>query len=164
MKTCRLVRLRILCVDFRVGLEIVKCAHHFKTTVNMVIRGSCRRVNRAFVFQCTFVLICISPSYRKMVEEECETSSIDRRTKERSLHTKYIYRRLHTEYINQGSKNFRYIPVLMSGADEVSFDLCLRRQIVCAVCLRKLFLNFIPVLHVDWPTSICRVELVSLPS
>lgn len=157
MKTCRLVRLRILCVDFRVGLEIVKCAHHFKTTVNMVIRGSCRRVNRAFVFQCTFVLICISPSYRKMVEEECETSSIDRRTKERSLHTKYIYRRLHTEYINQGSKNFRYIPVLMSGADEVS----LRSLLTSPDCLCGLFTQVISEFHTGAACWLTRKHLSS---
>nr|CAB3263044.1 uncharacterized protein LOC100187055 [Phallusia mammillata] len=63
------------------------------------------------ITRCDFVLICISPGYKQMIDME-DGNPIDYR--EQTLNTKYIYRRIHNEYIRNGSKNYRFIPVLLS--------------------------------------------------
>ena len=64
-------------------------------------------------------MICVSPSYRQVVDGQ-STSRMQQN--ESAVNTQYIYRRIHAEYINQGSKNYRFIPVLVSGAKGVSLN------------------------------------------
>ena len=70
----------------------------------------------AFCFQSDFVLICVSPSYRQVVDGQPLASGFDSPQNENAVNTQYIYRRIHAEYISCGSKNYRFIPVLVSGA------------------------------------------------
>ncbi|XP_077965623.1 uncharacterized protein LOC120334462 isoform X2 [Styela clava] len=61
--------------------------------------------------KCDFIVICVSPSYKSEVEP-----GLPETPDPHSLHTRYIYSRLLTEYIGNGSRNFRFIPVLIGGA------------------------------------------------
>lgn len=62
--------------------------------------------------KCDFVIVCVSPSYKAEVAQQDLLETPD----PHSLHTRYIYSRLLTEYIQNGSRNYRFIPVLMGGA------------------------------------------------
>nr|XP_002129288.2 uncharacterized protein LOC100187055 isoform X2 [Ciona intestinalis] len=66
------------------------------------------------LYECDFVLICVSPGYMQEVDPQ-EGESL--KPGERALNTKYIYRRLLSEYIAQSSRNYRFIPVLVSNGD-----------------------------------------------
>ncbi|XP_033865618.1 E3 ubiquitin ligase TRAF3IP2-like [Acipenser ruthenus] len=59
------------------------------------------------------IIIVISPKYYETVKP-CQYISI--KNDESALHTVYIYKQLQNEYIQNGSKNFRFIPVLFPGA------------------------------------------------
>ncbi|XP_041128161.1 uncharacterized protein LOC121327902 [Polyodon spathula] len=59
------------------------------------------------------IIIVISPKYYETVKP-CQYNNI--KNDESALHTVYIYKQLQNEYIQNGSKNFRFIPVLFPGA------------------------------------------------
>jgi len=65
-----------------------------------------------------FVLVCISPSYLKVVSSRCLEKSLTFSEKDEVHQAKYVYRRLQTEYIRAGSKNYRLLPILLSGTVE----------------------------------------------
>lgn len=58
------------------------------------------------------IIIIISPKYYETVT----TSPFDLENDERTFNTVYIHKQLQNEFIQNGSKNFRFIPILFPGA------------------------------------------------
>lgn len=77
-----------------------------------------------------FVLVCVSPSYSSMVEDKTVQKDINETSYDNTVHTQYIYTRIHSEYINNSSKNDRFIPVLFSGATRDNVPSWLRDTLI----------------------------------
>nr|XP_046156635.1 E3 ubiquitin ligase TRAF3IP2-like isoform X3 [Oncorhynchus gorbuscha] len=58
------------------------------------------------------IIIIISPKYHETVT----SSPVSLENDERILNTVYIHKQLQNEFIQNGSKNFRFIPILFPGA------------------------------------------------
>ena len=65
-----------------------------------------------------FILICISPSYLNVVNSATIDDAMNLSTKNGIRQTKYVYKRVQTEYIRNLSKNKRLLPVLVGKASE----------------------------------------------
>ncbi|XP_038857724.1 E3 ubiquitin ligase TRAF3IP2-like [Salvelinus namaycush] len=60
------------------------------------------------------IIIIISPKYHETVT----SSPVSLENDERILNTVYIHKQLQNEFIQNGSKNFRFIPILFPGANK----------------------------------------------
>ncbi|XP_061427560.1 E3 ubiquitin ligase TRAF3IP2-like isoform X1 [Lethenteron reissneri] len=95
------------------------CANGFNTMLD-VFADQLRGID-VIKFMDTFLLdkdymiiVAVSPGYRRDVEGS--VGSLD--TDDHSLHTRYIFRQLQNQFIQQGCLNFRVIPVLMPPASK----------------------------------------------
>lgn len=92
------------------------------------------------------IIIAVSPKYRDDVESVNDSD-------DHSLQTRFIYQQLVSEYISNGSKNFRLIPVLFPGSHKDHIPTWLKNTI-----------------SYQWPQNqedilrrVCRIEKYSIP-
>ncbi|KAL2087914.1 hypothetical protein ACEWY4_016742 [Coilia grayii] len=76
------------------------------------------------------IIIAISPKYYEVVAGDSMFMERD----ERTLNTVYIHKQLQNEFIQNGCKNFRFIPILFPGAKKVNLSLFVNCVCVC-VCV-----------------------------
>ncbi|XP_055017807.1 E3 ubiquitin ligase TRAF3IP2-like [Boleophthalmus pectinirostris] len=101
--------------------------HGFRPTIDVVdVPVNCTDINswrdRFLKDPSTLIIIAISPKYKADVEGIAVDSQ--------GLHTKYIHSMMQNEFIQQGSLNFRFIPVTFLNASQEHVPCWLQNTIV----------------------------------
>uniref|UniRef100_UPI00358FD8B8 E3 ubiquitin ligase TRAF3IP2-like isoform X2 n=1 Tax=Myxine glutinosa TaxID=7769 RepID=UPI00358FD8B8 len=92
------------------------------------------------------IIMAVSPKYQEDVESVNDSD-------QHSLQTRFIYQQLVNEYISNGSKNFRLIPVLFPGS----------RKDHIPTWLKNTSIYHWPLNQEDILRRVCRIEKYSIP-